>query len=172
MTGAHRRPTIRTRTLLWGGAPGIWAAGDAAAVPDLTAAAGADGSLPDSRPTAQHAQRQGAAVGRNIAAALGHGTSRRYRHRDLGLVADLGGLDAVARPLGIRLTGPLAKLVTRGYHLLGCRLRPTGCGLPRTAVPEPSPAGGDAAARPPRGGDARLATAQATAIYGPSSARG
>ncbi|HET6392912.1 MAG TPA: FAD-dependent oxidoreductase, partial [Blastococcus sp.] len=138
---------IRTRTLVWGagvvasplvmglglptrrgrlvtapelsvpGVDGLWAAGDAAAVPDLAADRDADGERPDTQPTAQHAQRQGTALGRNLAAAIGFGTARPYRHRDLGLVADLGGFDAVARPLGIRLTGPLAKLVTRGYHL-------------------------------------------------------
>jgi NADH dehydrogenase len=138
--------TIPTRTLLWGagvvpnplvgqlglpthrgrlvvepdlsvaGAPGVWAAGDAAAVPDLTVRAGPNGR-PDTPPTAQHAQRQGNVMGRNIAASLGVGRSRQYRHRDLGLVADLGGWDAVAKPLGVPLTGPLAKAVTRGYHL-------------------------------------------------------
>jgi NADH:ubiquinone reductase (H+-translocating) len=97
------------------GTAGLWAAGDAAAVPDLAAPAG---STPrDTAPTAQHAQRQGSVLGRNIAASLRGGTSRRYRHRDLGLVADLGGWDAVARPLGVPLSGPLAKVVTRGYHL-------------------------------------------------------
>jgi NADH dehydrogenase len=40
-----------------------------------------------------------------------------YRHRDLGLVADFGGTAAAARPLGIPLTGPAAKIVARGYHL-------------------------------------------------------
>lgn len=57
-------------------------------------------------------------MGRNIAASLGHGTARSYRHPDLGLVADLGGTKAVARPLGIELTGVPAKLLARGYHLL------------------------------------------------------
>jgi NADH dehydrogenase len=56
-------------------------------------------------------------MGRNLAASLGIGRARRYKHNDLGLVADLGGWDAVARPLGVPLTGPLAKVVTRGYHL-------------------------------------------------------
>lgn len=42
---------------------------------------------------------------------------REYRHKDLGLVVDLGGSDAAAVPLGVRLRGRAAKLVTRGYHL-------------------------------------------------------
>lgn len=95
----------------------VWAAGDAAAVPDLTKPSTAKG-LPVTGMTAQHAQRQGLAVARNVAASLGHGTSRRYRHHDLGLVADLGGLDAVARPLGLPLTGLPAKIITQAYHLI------------------------------------------------------
>jgi NADH:ubiquinone reductase (H+-translocating) len=105
------------------GAPGVYAAGDAAAVPDLVVArqraakGGDDGPPPVTPPTAQHAQRHGTALGRNLAADLGFGRARPYRHRDLGLVADLGGWDAVAKPLGIKLHGPLAKVVARGYHL-------------------------------------------------------
>lgn len=71
----------------------------------------------DYPPTAQHARRQGVVLGRNVAASLGCGRERRYRHRDLGLVADLGGRAAVARPLGIPLTGVTAKVVTKAYHL-------------------------------------------------------
>ena len=111
-------PTVRGRLVVdpqlrVGGLDDVWAAGDAAAVPDLTRP---DGAL--TPPTAQHAQRQGAVLARNVAAGLGLGRSRRYAHRDLGLVADLGGRDAVANPLGIPLTGLPAKIVTRGYHLL------------------------------------------------------
>jgi NADH dehydrogenase len=91
---------------------GVWAAGDSAAARDPFSETGAD--YP---PTAQHAQRQGVIIGRNIAASLGYGRARAYRHRDLGLVADLGGAAAVARPLGLPLTGPAAKVVTKAYHL-------------------------------------------------------
>jgi len=90
----------------------VWAAGDSAAARDSYSRKGAD--YP---PTAQHAQRQGTAIGRNVAASLGVGRARPYRHRDLGLVADLGGTASVARPLGLPLTGLPAKLVTKGYHL-------------------------------------------------------
>ena len=164
--------TIATRTLVWGagvvanplvgtlglpthrgrlivepdlsvpGVPGVWAAGDAAAVPDLAARPVA-GALPDTAPTAQHAQRQGTVMGRNIAAGLGVGRARRYRHHDLGLVADLGGWDAVARPLGIPLTGPLAKFVTRAYHLyalpaMANRIRVAADWLWQTVLPPES----------------------------------
>ncbi len=96
----------------------VWAAGDAAAVPDLTKPSDPDGGEhPLTPPTAQHAQRQGGTLARNVAASLGHGRARTYKHRDLGLVADLGGRDAVAKPLGIPVTGLTAKAVTRAYHL-------------------------------------------------------
>lgn len=94
----------------------VYAVGDAAAVPDLTADRDDDGHRPLCPPTAQHAMRQGAAVARNIKADLRSQPRQDYEHHDLGLVVDLGGVDAVARPLGQSLSGPLAKLVTAGYH--------------------------------------------------------
>ena len=93
------------------GQPGLWACGDAAAVPDLTR----PGEV--TAMTAQHAQRQGVRAGKNIAAALGHGRRKPYRHRNLGFVVDLGGFDSAADPLGVPLGGFPAKVVTRGYHL-------------------------------------------------------
>lgn len=98
----------------------VFACGDAAAVPDLT------------RPgqttpmTAQHAQRQGKLAGNNVAASLGVGRARRYRHHDLGFAVDLGSGQGAANPLHVPLAGLPARLVTRGYHLLslpGNRLR-------------------------------------------------
>ena len=94
------------------GHPEVFACGDAAAVPDLTRPGEITGM------TAQHATRQGTTVAKNIAASYGHGRRRAYKHHDLGFVVDLGGLDAAANPLGIPLSGLVAKVVTRGYHLL------------------------------------------------------
>ncbi len=120
-TELHKGRLVVDAQLRVQGIAGVYAAGDAAAVPDLVAAArrasGNDEAPPPTPPTAQHAQRQGTALARNLAADLGVGRARAYKHRDLGLVADLGGRDAVARPLGINLTGRLAKAVARGYHL-------------------------------------------------------
>jgi NADH:ubiquinone reductase (H+-translocating) len=102
------------------GHPEIVAAGDAAAVPDLTRPGNVTAM------TAQHATRQGALAARNVAAALGRGKRRRYRHHDLGFVVELGGLDAAANPLNVPLSGLPATAVTKGYHLLampGNRLR-------------------------------------------------
>ncbi|HYT25360.1 MAG TPA: NAD(P)/FAD-dependent oxidoreductase [Actinomycetota bacterium] len=90
----------------------VLAAGDAAAVPDLARPGGLTPM------TAQHAQRQGKAAARNLAASLGYGTRHAYRHRDLGFVVDLGGWQAVANPLHVPLSGVPAKVVTRAYHLL------------------------------------------------------
>lgn len=93
------------------GHPDVFAAGDAAAVPDLTQ----PGKI--TPPTAQHATRQGKMLARNVAASLGYGSKKRYKHRDMGLVVDLGPRYAVANPLGIQLSGLPAKFVTRAYHL-------------------------------------------------------
>ena len=93
------------------GHPEVYACGDAAAVPD------------PSRPgefcamTAQHAVRQGKLAARNIAASLGVGRRKKYKHRDLGFVVDLGGFQAAANPLHIPITGRPAHTVARGYHL-------------------------------------------------------
>jgi NADH dehydrogenase len=110
-------PTAKGRlvvesTLVVPGHPDVYACGDAAAVPDLTR----PGEL--TAMTAQHATRQGTLAGRNVAASLGYGAARRYKHHDLGFVVDLGGRKAAANPLHIPLSGLPAKVVTRGYHLL------------------------------------------------------
>jgi NADH dehydrogenase len=102
-----------TPTLDIAGHPEIFAIGDAAAVPDLTTGAG-QRLCP---PTAQHAMRQAKRSARNIAARIHGQPLRPYQHHDLGLVVDLGGAGAVARPLGVPLRGWPAKLVARGYHL-------------------------------------------------------
>ena len=93
------------------GAPGIYACGDCAAVPDLTRPGQVCGM------TAQHAQRQGKQVARNVAASLGAGKAQPYKHHDEGFVVDLGGLAAAANPLHVPLSGPAANAVTRAYHL-------------------------------------------------------
>ena len=118
------------------GRPDLWACGDVAAVPDLTR----PGEI--TAMTAQHAQRQGKCAGDNIAATFGRGARRPYKHHDLGFVVDLAGFQAAANPLQVPLSGILAKVVTRGYHLFslpGNRWRTaadwlTEAILPRQAV--------------------------------------
>jgi len=93
------------------GRPDVWAIGDAAAVPDP---AHKDRACP---PTAQHAVRQGRAVARNVAAALGTGRARPFRYRTLGLFVDLGHRRAVAQTFGVRWRGFPAWLLARSYHV-------------------------------------------------------
>ncbi|WP_406358567.1 NAD(P)/FAD-dependent oxidoreductase [Streptomyces sp. NBC_01635] len=94
------------------GADGVFALGDAAAVPDH--AKGVEGAV--CPPTAQHALRQGRQVADNVIATLTGRLLRPYHHKDLGLVVDLGGTDAVSRPLGVELRGLPAQVAARGYH--------------------------------------------------------
>ncbi|OBG74131.1 NAD(P)/FAD-dependent oxidoreductase [Mycobacterium sp. E3305] len=106
------RGRLKVRTdLQVTGHPDVFAAGDAAAVSDLTR----PGKI--APPTAQHATRQGKTLARNVAASLGYGQRKDYRHSDKGMVVDLGPRYAVANPLGVHLSGYPAKLITRAYHL-------------------------------------------------------
>jgi NADH dehydrogenase len=110
-------PTDRGRvqvhdTLLVRGHAHVFACGDCAAVPDVTRPGSVTGM------TAQHAQRQGKLVARNVAASLAHRDLDTYKHRDLGFLVDLGGAKAAANPLHVPLAGLTAKAITRSYHLL------------------------------------------------------
>jgi NADH dehydrogenase len=93
------------------GYPGVWALGDAAAVPDP---ARRGRPCP---PTAQHAIRQGRTVARNIAADLGTGRARPFRYRTKGVFVDLGRHRAVASTMGLRWRGFPAWFLARTYHL-------------------------------------------------------
>jgi NADH:quinone reductase (non-electrogenic) len=81
------------------GHPEILACGDAAAVPDLTR----PGEV--TAMTAQHAERQGRLAGHNLAAALGQGERKAYRHHDLGFVVDLAGVKAARTRSACRSPG-------------------------------------------------------------------
>jgi NADH:ubiquinone reductase (H+-translocating) len=114
---AARLPAVKgrvavDRTLKVNGHSTVFAAGDVAGVPDATH----PGEVTPM--TAQHAQRQGKVAAINVAASLGHGKERAYKHRDLGFLVDLGGSQAVADPLHIPVSGLVAKAITRGYHLI------------------------------------------------------
>jgi len=94
------------------GVPGVFAAGDIAAVPDLSR----PGEL--CAPNAQHALRQGKLLARNIV-AFGRGDQLKpYRHAYAGSVAGLGHHQGVAQVYQIRLTGFAGWLAHRAYHLL------------------------------------------------------
>ncbi|WP_326797642.1 FAD-dependent oxidoreductase [Streptomyces sp. NBC_01808] len=95
------------------GEDAAWSAGDAAAVPDLTA--DEPGAL--CAPNAQHAVRQARVLADNLAAALRGAPLRDYRHRYAGSVASLGLHKGIAYVYGHRLKGYPAWLMHRAYHL-------------------------------------------------------
>jgi NADH dehydrogenase len=95
------------------GRPGVWAIGDAAAVPDPAAKGKA------SPPTAQHVLRQAKVAADNVAHALAGEPQRRrpFRYRTLGAFVDMGRHQAVASTVGIRWRGFPAWFLARTYHL-------------------------------------------------------
>jgi NADH dehydrogenase len=88
----------------------VWAAGDCAAVPDVTTG----GLAP---PTAQHALREARRLAENLAATVDGRPTRPFRYRNLGQLASLGRYEGVARVLGVRLRGFSAWFLHRSYHL-------------------------------------------------------
>ncbi|HEU5107703.1 MAG TPA: NAD(P)/FAD-dependent oxidoreductase [Micromonosporaceae bacterium] len=110
------RGRIRTgATLQVEGRPGVWAAGDNAAVPDLSRI----DEDPDAvcQPNAQHAVRQAGVLARNIVATLRDQAPKAYRHRNAGSVASLGLHKGVADVYNVKLKGLPAWLAHRGYHV-------------------------------------------------------
>jgi len=94
------------------GAPHAWAAGDAAAVPDVTAPPGTH-----TAPNAQHAVRQAKTLGDNLARSLRGEPLRPYAHTYAGSVASLGFHQGVAQVYGRKLKGYPAWFMHRAYHL-------------------------------------------------------
>ncbi|MGX5214378.1 NAD(P)/FAD-dependent oxidoreductase [Streptomyces violaceus] len=90
-----------------------WAAGDAAAVPDVTAEE--PGS--ECAPNAQHAVRQARVLGDNIVHALRGEPLTTYTHKYVGSVASLGLHKGVAHVYGRKLKGYPAWFMHRAYHL-------------------------------------------------------
>ncbi|MFF2726972.1 NAD(P)/FAD-dependent oxidoreductase [Streptomyces sp. NPDC058008] len=102
-----------TATLAVDGAEHAWAAGDAAAVPDLTSAEPGT----ETAPNAQHAVRQAKVLADNVVAALDGRPPEEYRHSYAGSVASLGLHKGVAHIYGRKLKGYPAWLMHRVYHL-------------------------------------------------------
>ncbi|MGW2055823.1 NAD(P)/FAD-dependent oxidoreductase [Streptomyces sp. NPDC001840] len=102
-----------TATLAVEGTEHAWGAGDAAAVPDLTA--DETGAL--CAPNAQHAVRQAGVLAANIVASLRDEPLQDYRHAYAGSVASLGLHKGVAHVYGRKLKGYPAWLMHRVYHL-------------------------------------------------------
>jgi NADH dehydrogenase len=99
-------------TMALPGHDGVWSCGDCASIPDASGK-----PYPT---TAQHAIRQGALVGRNIAAAIrAHPEEvRPFRYKMLGQLAAIGHRRGVAGILGLRFSGFLAWFLWRSTYLL------------------------------------------------------
>ncbi|MDN0199532.1 NAD(P)/FAD-dependent oxidoreductase [Streptomyces sp. S.PNR 29] len=95
------------------GATHAWAAGDAAAVPDVTA----EEPGRECAPNAQHAVRQAGVLGDNIVHALRGEPLQTYTHKYVGSVASLGFHKGVAHVYGRKLKGYPAWFMHRAYHL-------------------------------------------------------
>ncbi|MER6223810.1 NAD(P)/FAD-dependent oxidoreductase [Streptomyces sp. 900105755] len=102
-----------TAELTIDGVDHAWAAGDAAAVPDVTAAEPGT----ETAPNAQHAVRQARVLGDNIVHALRGEPLDTYAHTYAGSVASLGFHQGVAQVYGRRLKGYPAWFMHRVYHL-------------------------------------------------------
>ncbi|WP_370087960.1 NAD(P)/FAD-dependent oxidoreductase [Streptacidiphilus sp. MAP12-16] len=93
------------------GADGVWAAGDGAAVPDLTR----PGEC--CAPNAQHAVRQARVLADNLIAELRGEPVTQYRHELKGSLTSLGLHKGVAQLRGRALHGRTAWLLHRAVHL-------------------------------------------------------
>ncbi|GAA4285049.1 NAD(P)/FAD-dependent oxidoreductase [Brevibacterium daeguense] len=92
---------------------GAWAAGDNAAVPDLSGG-GVGGFCV---PNAQHAVRQAPVLAENLLAALrGQSEFKQYFHKTIGTVAGLGPFKGVSQVGDFETRGPIAWLMHRAYH--------------------------------------------------------
>jgi NADH dehydrogenase len=89
--------------------PQVWALGDCASIPG-----------PSGRPypaLAQHAVREAGQLARNVAAVIGGHAPAPLVYHSLGIMAALGHSRAVARVLGLRITGFPAWWLRRTYYL-------------------------------------------------------
>ncbi len=91
-------------------APGVYALGDAAAVPD------GHGAI--SPTTAQYALRQGKYLGRKLPALLAGKRVRSFRYRSRGQLVALGHRNAVGLVFGLPVSGFVAWFMWRSYYLL------------------------------------------------------
>jgi len=92
-------------------APGVWAIGDCAAVPNAR-----DGAV--SPPTAQFAERQARQLADNLVRKARGRPTRPFRYRPIGQLAAIGHNKAVAELVGLKLAGFVAWLMWRGVYLL------------------------------------------------------
>jgi NADH dehydrogenase len=95
------------------GVDDAWAAGDNAAIPDLTA----DQPGVMCAPNAQHAVRQAKLLAKNIVREIKGRFPKPYKHRYIGSVATLGLYKGVAHTYGIKIRGFAAWFMHRTYHM-------------------------------------------------------
>ncbi len=93
------------------GVPGLWAAGDCAAVPILNS----ENFHP---PTAQHGLREGVTVAKNIEAAILDLSLKPFRFKMLGQLASIGHRSGVAMVFGIKFSGFIAWCFWRSVYLM------------------------------------------------------
>ncbi|SEI01634.1 MULTISPECIES: FAD-dependent oxidoreductase [unclassified Leifsonia] len=93
---------------------GVWALGDDAQVPDLTAQK-QPAYYP---PNAQNAIREGRVLAGNLRRALDGSPPAEYRHKTLGTLASYGGMRGAAVVRGIPLRGLAAWTVDKLYHAI------------------------------------------------------
>ncbi|MBY0357548.1 MAG: FAD-dependent oxidoreductase [Candidatus Obscuribacterales bacterium] len=87
-----------------------WSIGDCAAVLNAD-----DGAF--SPTTGQFAERQGTQVAMNIIARLENRPTKPFRYRSMGVMCSIGGKDAVAESMGLKISGFLAWVAWRGTYL-------------------------------------------------------
>jgi NADH:ubiquinone reductase (H+-translocating) len=92
------------------GAPGLWAVGDCAAVPD-----GAGGFYP---PTAQHGMREAIAAAKNIARTVMGEPLKPFRYKTIGILASVGHHSGVAMIFGVKFSGFIAWWIWRSVYVL------------------------------------------------------
>jgi NADH dehydrogenase len=91
------------------GIPGLWAAGDCAAVPD-----GTGKFYP---PTAQHGMREAVVAAKNIARAIAREPLKPFRYKTIGMLASLGHHTGVAKLCGMKFSGFIAWWMWRSVYL-------------------------------------------------------
>src|SRR5438477_3836115 len=93
------------------GVPGLWAAGDCAAVP----ISNTEKFYP---PTAQHGLREGVTVAKNIEATILDRSLKPFRYKMMGQLASIGHRTGVAMVFGIKFSGFIAWWFWRSVYLM------------------------------------------------------
>jgi NADH dehydrogenase len=93
------------------GTPGVWAAGDSAAVPE-----GNTGQFHP--PTAQHGLREGRTAAKNIEAVIRGRPRKQFVYSTQGQLATIGRRSGVAKIMGLKFSGFIAWWLWRTVYLM------------------------------------------------------